>query len=181
MSSLVCDLHPLRSHPGHIIAASADGGLARWDIRRVKPGCPLVTYAVGGSTNMFCATRRCGIDAYGETYVGMDTGQHVAAVRGRPGSGKDLERITLWDIRNGREMWSYEKSVVSAGAGAGGGPGPGGECFPAVAVEVGCPKMPTVRVWASGHRTLRVFVPDQLIEGCRGYPSFSRLSTSNHQ
>ena len=179
MSSLVCDLHPLRSHPGHIIAASADGGLARWDIRRVKPGCPLVLYAAGGRDNMFSSARRCAVDEK-ETFVGMDTGRHVAAARGCPGSGKDLERITLWDVRSGEEMWSYEKSVparVGPGAGL---LGRGGECFPAVAVEVGCPagEMPTLRVWASGHRTLRVFVPDQLVEGCHGYPSLSRLSTS---
>ena len=34
MTSLVCDLAAVRSHPGHVLAASADGGLARWDVRR---------------------------------------------------------------------------------------------------------------------------------------------------
>ena len=101
----------------------------------------------------------------------------------RLGTGKDLESVTLWDVRTGAEMWSYQKSVSvndnPGGFGAGAGAGAGGECFPAVAVEVGAPHMPSVRVWASGHRTLRVFVPDQLVEGCAGYPSFSRFSSSS--
>ena len=101
MSSLVSDVVALRTHPGHLLAASADGGLARWDIRHAA--VPVVTYAAGSASNVFCATRRCGVDAR-ETCVAMDTGWHVAAARGRPGSGKDLERVTLWDARSGAEM-----------------------------------------------------------------------------
>jgi hypothetical protein len=39
--------------------------------------------------------------------------------------------------------------------------------------------MPSVRVWASGHGTLRVFVPDPLVDGARGYPSLSRFSSAH--
>jgi len=35
----------------------------------------------------------------------MDTGRHEAAARGRPGSGRDREQITLWDVRTGAQMW----------------------------------------------------------------------------
>jgi hypothetical protein len=52
-------------------------------------------------------------------------------------------------------------------------------CFSAIAVEVGAPAMPSVRVWASGHGTLRVFVPDPLVDGARGYPSLSRFSSAH--
>ena len=52
MTSLVCDLAAVRSHPGHLLAASADGGLARWDVRRASE--PVTTYRAGSTTATFC-------------------------------------------------------------------------------------------------------------------------------
>ena len=99
MSSLVCDLAAVRSHPGHVLAASADGGLARWDVRRASE--PVTTYRAGSKTATFCATRRFAVDE-SETVVVMDGARTTPGTRGVPGSARDVECVTMWDLRGGK-------------------------------------------------------------------------------
>lgn len=156
MTSLVCDLAAVRSHPGHVLAASADGGLARWDVRRASE--PVTTYRAGSTSATFCATRRFAVDE-SETVVVMDGARTTPGTRGVPGSARDVECVTLWDLRWGKELWRYE-NVAREGR---------GETLPAAAVETS----PAPRVWAGGRDTLRLFVPKQMCEG--GWTSFATV------
>jgi hypothetical protein len=156
MSSLVCDLAAVRSHPGHVLAASADGGLARWDVRRASE--PVTTYRAGSTTATFCATRRFAVDE-SETVVVMDGARTTPGTRGVPGSARDVECVTMWDLRGGKELWRYE-NVTREGK---------GETLSAAAAETS----PAPRVWAGGRDTLRLFVPKQMCEG--GWTSFAAV------
>jgi hypothetical protein len=159
MSSMVTDIAPLSTHPGHFVAASADGGLSRWDVRALSRG-PVIAYHAAASAS-FNPRRRIGMDP-GETFVAMDVGRDVRDPQ-RPwiyGS----EAVALWDVRSGAELWRHERvsgedfdARVEA------------ETFTAVAVEASAARggrgTPSIRVWAGGLDTLRMYVPEPCVDG----------------
>jgi hypothetical protein len=159
MSSMVTDIAPLSTHPGHFVAASADGGLSRWDVRALSRG-PVIAYHAAASAS-FNPRRRIGMDP-GETFVAMDVGRDVRDPQ-RPwiyGS----EAVALWDVRSGAELWRHERvsgEDFDARAEA--------ETFTAVAVEASAARggrgTPSIRVWAGGLDTLRMYVPEPCVDG----------------
>jgi hypothetical protein len=156
MASMVTDIAPLSTHPGHFIAASADGGLSRWDVRALSRG-PVTAYREAGSSARFNPRRRIGMDP-GETFVAMDVGRDA---RDRV---HDVEAVALWDVRSGAELWRHER-VSGIDFDARGE----AETFTAVAVEASAARggrgTPSIRVWAGGLDTLRMYVPEPCVDG----------------
>lgn len=175
MTSLVTDLHVLRRFPFHLVAAAADGSLARWDIR--NPSAPVAVYAVGSEHNFLCQRRRCALDP-SESFVVMDTGRWVPPANGWPNSGKSVASVSLWDVRTGQKMWLHESSTPLATNPVQRAHQEDVGCYSSVAVEhVDCPgDVPTLRVWAGGGDALRVFVPDPIMNACL-HPSISSVGS----
>ena len=125
---------------------------------RAARGEPVTTYRAGSTTATFCATRRFAVDE-SETVVVMDGARTTPGTRGVPGSARDVECVTLWDLRGGKSCGGTKTSREREGGGT----------LPAAAVETS----PAPRVWAGGRDTLRLFVPKQMCEG--GWTSFAAV------
>ena len=145
--SFVTDLVALRTKPGTLVAAAADGGLAVWDARHTR--APARVMARGTPSRVFDTRRRCSVDA-NERFVVFDQTHHVRAVAGRPSTAREVEALAVWDLESGKEVWRRERVAA---------PGASAEVASAVAVET----EPGVRVWAGTRERLRLYVPKQVL------------------
>ena len=148
MSTYVTFVTALKTHPWHLIAASAHGNLARFDLR--NSSAPVMRYDVPGDVEcVFDPRRKPGLDPT-ESFVAM-------------GVSRRLETLALWDVSGRDQKGSRDEEIVSPlwewSSNSNWPVMWSQESFCAVTVETA----PAPRVWAGGPSELWAFAPEPLL------------------